>query len=62
MAFNEESRRVDELTTNMAKKDQIHAEELGAEAKELADYEVARTSELEELEKLEADCNEMQSQ
>lgn len=47
MAFNEESRRVDELTADLAKKDQTHATKLAAKAKELAECEAARSSELE---------------
>ncbi|OAE35310.1 hypothetical protein AXG93_392s1590 [Marchantia polymorpha subsp. ruderalis] len=60
MAFNEKSRQVDELTTSLAKRDQVHAAELAANAK--AECEAAWSSELEQLEELEANCNDMRSQ
>ncbi|OAE36019.1 hypothetical protein AXG93_838s1050 [Marchantia polymorpha subsp. ruderalis] len=60
MAFNKDSRRVDELTADLAKRDQSHAAELAAKAKELAECEAVRSSELDKREKLEANCNEMQ--
>lgn len=59
VAFNEESLCGHELTADLAKRDRTHAAELIAKAKELAECEAARSS---ELEKLEADCNEMRSQ
>ncbi|OAE34597.1 hypothetical protein AXG93_167s1080 [Marchantia polymorpha subsp. ruderalis] len=61
VAFNDESRPVDELTADLMKRDQTHAAELAAKAKELAECEVARSLELEQMEKLKADCNEMRS-
>lgn len=62
MTFNEESRRVDELIADLAKRDHLHTTALAAKTKELANCEAARTSELEEREKLDAYCNEMRSQ
>ncbi|OAE32887.1 hypothetical protein AXG93_3052s1170 [Marchantia polymorpha subsp. ruderalis] len=61
MAFNEESRRVEELTADPAKRDQAHAAELAAKTKELAEFEATRSSELKHLKKLEVSCNEMRS-
>lgn len=43
MAFYEDSRHIDELTADLAKRNHLHAE---LAAKELADCEAARTSEL----------------
>lgn len=62
MEFNEELRRLDELIANLAKRDEAHASELAAKAKALAECEVARSSELELMERLKANCNEMRSQ
>lgn len=47
MAFNEKSRRVDELTADVAKRDKSHAVELTAKAKELACCEATRSLKLE---------------
>lgn len=52
----------EELTATLAARDQSHVVELAAKAKELADCEAARFLELEQREKLDADCNEMRSQ
>ncbi|OAE23999.1 hypothetical protein AXG93_4541s1010 [Marchantia polymorpha subsp. ruderalis] len=62
VAFNEESRRVDELTADLKKKYQMHAPEMAMEVKALAECEAARTSDLELIDRLEAKCNEMRSQ
>lgn len=61
VTFNEKSRRVDELITDMATRNQLHAVELAAKAKKLADCEAARSLELEQRKRLDADCNKMQS-
>ncbi|OAE35514.1 hypothetical protein AXG93_2987s1010 [Marchantia polymorpha subsp. ruderalis] len=47
---------------NLAKRDQTHVAYLVAKAKELVECKAARSLKLEQLEKLEADCNEMRSQ
>ncbi|OAE26165.1 hypothetical protein AXG93_3841s1020 [Marchantia polymorpha subsp. ruderalis] len=60
-AFNAESLRVDELTA-AAEKEQEYDTELAARAKKLAEYEAARISDLELIEKLEARCNKLWSQ
>ncbi|OAE29439.1 hypothetical protein AXG93_4548s1160 [Marchantia polymorpha subsp. ruderalis] len=41
VAFNEEAHRVDELMADLAKRDQTHAMDLAAKAKELAECEAA---------------------
>ncbi|OAE24378.1 hypothetical protein AXG93_4343s1470 [Marchantia polymorpha subsp. ruderalis] len=46
VAFNEESRRLDELTADLERKDQAHATEMAAKVKALAKCEAARTSDL----------------
>lgn len=46
MAFNKESRRVDELTADLEKKDQAYAIEMAAKVKALAECEVARSLDL----------------
>lgn len=60
--FERELKRVEELTATLAARDQSHVVELAAKAKELADCETVRSSELEQNKKLDANCNEMQSQ
>ncbi|OAE30862.1 hypothetical protein AXG93_2615s1170 [Marchantia polymorpha subsp. ruderalis] len=45
-----------------AQKAILHVAELYAKSKELADWEAARSSELEKRERLDANCNEMRSQ
>lgn len=55
VAFNKKSCRVDELTADLAKHDHLHAATLESKAKE-----AARSS--EHREKLDVDCNKMQSQ
>ncbi|OAE31242.1 hypothetical protein AXG93_2356s1070 [Marchantia polymorpha subsp. ruderalis] len=60
--FNMESRRVDELTAASEKKEQAHAAELAAKVKTLPECEAAKISDLELIEKLEAQCNELRSQ
>ncbi|OAE21536.1 hypothetical protein AXG93_2085s1010 [Marchantia polymorpha subsp. ruderalis] len=62
IAFIEESRRVDELTADLKKKDQAHAVEVAAKMKALKECEAAKTSDQELIERLEAKCNEMRSQ
>ncbi|OAE18895.1 hypothetical protein AXG93_2795s1030 [Marchantia polymorpha subsp. ruderalis] len=62
MAFKEESRRIDDLTTDLVMRDHLHVVELAAKANELAKCEAAQNLELEHLNKLEANCNEMRSQ
>ncbi|OAE24885.1 hypothetical protein AXG93_2931s1280 [Marchantia polymorpha subsp. ruderalis] len=62
VTFNEESRRVYELSEDLEKKDQVHATELAAKEKALRECEVARTPDMELIEVLEAKCNEMRSQ
>ncbi|OAE23801.1 hypothetical protein AXG93_1311s1000 [Marchantia polymorpha subsp. ruderalis] len=52
IAFNKESRRVDELTADLAKKDQAHADKVPAKKKTLAEWEATRTSDEERIEKL----------
>ncbi|OAE28699.1 hypothetical protein AXG93_2091s1060 [Marchantia polymorpha subsp. ruderalis] len=42
-----------------AERDYLHATELAAKAKELLDCEAARSLELEQRERLDADCNKM---
>lgn len=61
VAFNAESRRVDELTAASEKKEHAHAAKLAASMKALAECEAARISDLELIEKLEAQCNELRS-
>ncbi|OAE34876.1 hypothetical protein AXG93_1587s1070 [Marchantia polymorpha subsp. ruderalis] len=62
VAFNEESRRVDELIVDLEKKDQTHAAEVATKVKALAECEAGRTPDLELIERLESKCNEMRSQ
>lgn len=62
VTFDEESHQVNELTADLVKKNQAHTVELAAKAKELAECEAARSSKLEQLEKLKAICNEKRSQ
>ncbi|OAE28348.1 hypothetical protein AXG93_2490s1390 [Marchantia polymorpha subsp. ruderalis] len=47
VVFNEESRCIDELTADLAKRNHLHGAELAAKAKELTHCEAARTLELE---------------
>ncbi|OAE26166.1 hypothetical protein AXG93_3841s1030 [Marchantia polymorpha subsp. ruderalis] len=61
-AYNAESLRVDELTAAEEKKEQEYDTELAARAKKLAEYEASRISDLELIEKLEAQCNKLRSQ
>ncbi|OAE26731.1 hypothetical protein AXG93_2643s1010 [Marchantia polymorpha subsp. ruderalis] len=56
-----ELERAEYLTATLATRDQLHAAKLAAKAKELADSEAARYSELEQRKRLEADCNELRS-
>ncbi|OAE28145.1 hypothetical protein AXG93_638s1340 [Marchantia polymorpha subsp. ruderalis] len=51
-AYNVESLRMDELTATAEKKEQEYEIELAAKAKKLAEYEAARISNLEFIEKL----------
>ncbi|OAE24749.1 hypothetical protein AXG93_1800s1000 [Marchantia polymorpha subsp. ruderalis] len=51
VAFNEESCRVNELTADLAKRNQAHAAELAAKVKALAECEVVRSLKLELLDK-----------
>lgn len=46
VAFNERSRPVDKLTSDLAKKNHIHAKELAAKAKEVAECKAAPSLEL----------------
>ncbi|OAE30601.1 hypothetical protein AXG93_2909s1040 [Marchantia polymorpha subsp. ruderalis] len=62
VAFNKESRRIDELTADLEKKDQAHAAEPATKVKALAECEAARILDLGLIERLEAKCNEMRSQ
>lgn len=59
VAFNEESRRVDELISDSEKKDRAHAAEVAAKVKARVECEAARTSNQELIEKLEVKCNEI---
>ncbi|OAE27653.1 hypothetical protein AXG93_3286s1000 [Marchantia polymorpha subsp. ruderalis] len=61
-AFNEESHIVNELTVDLAKRDQAHATGLAVKMKALVECEASRFLELELLERLEFNCNEMTSQ
>ncbi|OAE35186.1 hypothetical protein AXG93_2947s1030 [Marchantia polymorpha subsp. ruderalis] len=60
--LQESKAKVDELTADLVKRDQAHVAELAAKVKELPECEAARSSELELLERLNANCNEMRSQ
>lgn len=62
IAFNEESRIVDELNADLEKKYQTHATEVAVKVKALTECEAARTIDQELKERLEAKCNEMRSQ
>lgn len=61
IAYNEKSRRVDELTADSVK-DHAYAAKLVAKVKALAEFEAAKISDLALIERLEAKCNEMRSQ
>ncbi|OAE32897.1 hypothetical protein AXG93_399s1050 [Marchantia polymorpha subsp. ruderalis] len=63
VAFNVESRRVDELIADSARREQGHVAELAAKKmKALAECEVATILDQELIEKLEAKCNELSSE
>ncbi|OAE18897.1 hypothetical protein AXG93_1976s1010 [Marchantia polymorpha subsp. ruderalis] len=57
-----ELKRAEELTGTLATRDQLHAAELAAKAKELVNCKAARSLELEQRKRLEVDCSEMRSQ
>ncbi|OAE18230.1 hypothetical protein AXG93_3012s1000 [Marchantia polymorpha subsp. ruderalis] len=56
VAFNDKLSCIDEMTADLAKQDHLHAVDLAAKAKELVDCEAARSLELEQREKLDANC------
>ncbi|OAE22906.1 hypothetical protein AXG93_557s1050 [Marchantia polymorpha subsp. ruderalis] len=60
--YNAESQRIDKLTTASKKEELEHAIELAAKMKDLAECEAARISDLELIEKLEAQYSELRSQ
>ncbi|OAE22841.1 hypothetical protein AXG93_2100s1010 [Marchantia polymorpha subsp. ruderalis] len=53
---------IQHVHADLTKRDHFHAAESAAKAKKLAHYEVAKSLELEQREKLDADCNKMRSQ
>ncbi|OAE19727.1 hypothetical protein AXG93_2958s1010 [Marchantia polymorpha subsp. ruderalis] len=61
-AYDVESLRVDELSAAAEKKEQECQTELAARAKKSAEYEAVRISDLELIEKLEAQCSELRTQ
>ncbi|OAE23090.1 hypothetical protein AXG93_2590s1000 [Marchantia polymorpha subsp. ruderalis] len=61
-AYDAESLKVDELSVAAKKKEQEYQIELVVRAKKLTQYEAARISDLELIEKLEAQCSKQRTQ
>ncbi|OAE20450.1 hypothetical protein AXG93_383s1000 [Marchantia polymorpha subsp. ruderalis] len=60
--YDAKSLKVDELLAITEKKEQEYQIELAVRAKKLTEYKVARISDLELIQKLEAQCNELRTQ
>lgn len=62
IAYDAESLKVNELWASAKEKKQEYQIELAVRAKKLTEYEAARISDLELIEKLEGQCSELRTQ